>query len=319
MNKFLIPLGLAASLFCAPATWAHFGVSQPDLPNCTAGHVRQIGVGAQAKMASSSAGTVPLSVAVGLILPKGWQSRISAPLASAPVHWDANDTWVEALTSAGEGCYTVDWTRHVLEGTMNPHAALKTAAATATRGRTVRAKVDGKSKHKKQVTVNHKWCLNEGDLLPQLGAWAKRGDVRLEVNADGKFTVHKGHCFWANNLDSALNQAFNWLAKYQNILLEAKREKLSSGQYIAVNVSNARQWKITPQPLRALIEGWAKTSGWQIVWQAPKALKVQTSAVLHGSFTNAIHDLVSGLNRAGINIVVDVYPANKTLVVKGGK
>ncbi|KVT60805.1 pili assembly chaperone [Burkholderia ubonensis] len=67
--------------------------------------------------------------------------------------------------------------------------------------------------------------------------------------------------------------------------------------------------------IRGVLSRWARTAGWQLVWDAPVDFSVDAQATLRGSFEDALQALVSSLGRTSTPIQAILYQGNHVLRV----
>lgn len=67
--------------------------------------------------------------------------------------------------------------------------------------------------------------------------------------------------------------------------------------------------------LEQQLNGWAKQSGWTLVWNLQQDWIVPAGARFEGGFVPAAKDVVESLAKNGVDVRADVYSANRTLVV----
>ncbi|HEY4350793.1 MAG TPA: toxin co-regulated pilus biosynthesis Q family protein [Paraburkholderia sp.] len=80
-------------------------------------------------------------------------------------------------------------------------------------------------------------------------------------------------------------------------------------------------WRIEPsdRTVRAALTRWAQEAGWQLVWEAPTDFSVDAAATVHGTFDEALQQVVSALAHSNAPVQAILYQGNKVLriVAKG--
>jgi len=68
--------------------------------------------------------------------------------------------------------------------------------------------------------------------------------------------------------------------------------------------------------LKATIEGWARISGWTVVWDNPVDYRIRASATFHGGFEEAVARLVDAIHQGSPELTVTLYRGNRVLHVE---
>lgn len=68
--------------------------------------------------------------------------------------------------------------------------------------------------------------------------------------------------------------------------------------------------------LKATIEGWARLSGWTVVWDNPVDYRIRASATFHGDFEEAVARLVDAIHQGSPELTVTLYRGNQVLHVE---
>ncbi|WP_332262278.1 TcpQ domain-containing protein [Paraburkholderia sp. SOS3] len=80
-------------------------------------------------------------------------------------------------------------------------------------------------------------------------------------------------------------------------------------------------WRIEPsdRTVRAALTRWAQDAGWQLVWEAPTDFSIDAAATVHGTFDEALQQVVSALAHSNAPVQAILYQGNKVLriVAKG--
>jgi len=68
--------------------------------------------------------------------------------------------------------------------------------------------------------------------------------------------------------------------------------------------------------LKGTIEGWARVSGWTVVWDNPVDYRIRASATFQGAFEQAVAGLVDAIHQANPELTVTLYRGNRVLHVE---
>jgi hypothetical protein len=68
--------------------------------------------------------------------------------------------------------------------------------------------------------------------------------------------------------------------------------------------------------LKGTIEGWARVSGWTIVWDNPVDYRIRASATFQGGFEEAVARLVDAIHQGSPELTVTLYRGNKVIHVE---
>ncbi|WGS47809.1 toxin co-regulated pilus biosynthesis Q family protein (plasmid) [Burkholderia sp. JSH-S8] len=82
-------------------------------------------------------------------------------------------------------------------------------------------------------------------------------------------------------------------------------------------VANLPAWDVRASDgtIRGVLSRWARTAGWQLVWDAPVDFSIDAQATLRGSFEDALQALVASLGRTSTPIQAILYQGNHVLRV----
>ncbi|PCE32388.1 toxin co-regulated pilus biosynthesis Q family protein [Burkholderia ubonensis] len=82
-------------------------------------------------------------------------------------------------------------------------------------------------------------------------------------------------------------------------------------------VPAASSWDVRASDgtIRGVLSRWARTAGWQLVWDAPVDFSIDAQATLRGSFEDALQALVASLGRTSTPIQAILYQGNHVLRV----
>ncbi|KWK83516.1 toxin co-regulated pilus biosynthesis Q family protein [Burkholderia ubonensis] len=85
----------------------------------------------------------------------------------------------------------------------------------------------------------------------------------------------------------------------------------------AAPVPAASSWDVRASDgtIRGVLSRWARTAGWQLVWDVPVDFSVDAQATLRGSFEDALQALVASLGRTSTPIQAILYQGNHVLRV----
>ncbi|KWK75203.1 pili assembly chaperone [Burkholderia ubonensis] len=91
----------------------------------------------------------------------------------------------------------------------------------------------------------------------------------------------------------------------------------ATAQPAAAPVPAASSWDVRASDgtIRGVLSRWARTAGWQLVWDAPVDFSVDAQATLRGSFEDALQALVASLGRTSTPIQAILYQGNHVLRV----
>ncbi|AOJ84192.1 pili assembly chaperone [Burkholderia savannae] len=83
------------------------------------------------------------------------------------------------------------------------------------------------------------------------------------------------------------------------------------------HVPNEYLWDVRTSDgtIRGVLSRWARTAGWQLVWDAPVDFSIDAQATLRGSFEDALQALVASLGRTSTPIQAILYQGNHVLRV----
>lgn len=96
---------------------------------------------------------------------------------------------------------------------------------------------------------------------------------------------------------------------YQDALLLSKQTPSTT------SVPLHRIWQVKPGLLRAQLENWASSAGYQVVWKVSHDYHLQSSAQFQGDIVHALNSLFTGLQQRGNTFQVTVYHGNKVILV----
>jgi hypothetical protein len=68
--------------------------------------------------------------------------------------------------------------------------------------------------------------------------------------------------------------------------------------------------------LKGTIEGWARVSGWTIVWDNPVDYRIRASATFQGGFEEAVARLVDAIHQGSPELTVTLYRGNRVIHVE---
>ena len=82
-------------------------------------------------------------------------------------------------------------------------------------------------------------------------------------------------------------------------------------------VSQNEVWAVlSGGSLKSTIEGWARVSGWTVIWDNPVDYRVRASATFQGTFEEAVARLVDAIHQASPELTVTLYRGNRVLHVE---
>lgn len=68
--------------------------------------------------------------------------------------------------------------------------------------------------------------------------------------------------------------------------------------------------------LKGTIDGWARVSGWTIVWDNPVDYRIRASATFQGGFEEAVARLVDAIHQGSPELTVTLYRGNRVIHVE---
>ncbi len=68
--------------------------------------------------------------------------------------------------------------------------------------------------------------------------------------------------------------------------------------------------------LKSTIEGWARISGWTVVWDNPVDYRIRASTTFQGGFEEAVARLVDAVHQGSPELTVTLYRGNRVLHVE---
>jgi hypothetical protein len=75
------------------------------------------------------------------------------------------------------------------------------------------------------------------------------------------------------------------------------------------------QMRISDGSVRNTLARWASEAGWQFVWEVPTDFAVDATATVHGTFEQALHQVVEALAGSAVPIQAVMYKRNRVLRV----
>jgi hypothetical protein len=67
--------------------------------------------------------------------------------------------------------------------------------------------------------------------------------------------------------------------------------------------------------LKSTLEGWARASGWTVVWDNPVDYRLRASAAFPGGFEDAVGQLIDAIYQSNPELSVTLYRGNRVLHV----
>jgi hypothetical protein len=68
--------------------------------------------------------------------------------------------------------------------------------------------------------------------------------------------------------------------------------------------------------LKSTIEGWARSSGWTVIWDNPFDYRIRASATFHGGFEEAVARLIDAIHQNSPEMTVTLYRGNRVIHVE---
>ena len=80
-------------------------------------------------------------------------------------------------------------------------------------------------------------------------------------------------------------------------------------------------WDVTPsdRTLRTAMARWARTAGWQLMWELPYDYELDTHSAIHGSFEHAVEVVARSMADADPPLRAIIYSGNKVVRIVGEK
>lgn len=68
--------------------------------------------------------------------------------------------------------------------------------------------------------------------------------------------------------------------------------------------------------LKSTIEGWARSSGWTVIWDNPFDYRIRASTTFHGGFEEAVARLIDAIHQNSPEMTVTLYRGNRVIHVE---
>ncbi|NRF68447.1 TcpQ domain-containing protein [Aquincola sp. S2] len=118
-----------------------------------------------------------------------------------------------------------------------------------------------------------------------------------------------------------MKSAFNVVVVLAACAFAAQVCHASDGAKPASTEPATTQWTIATSDatVKSAIARWAKTAGWQLVWELPVDYSIGANATLNGSFEEAVETVVRSMQGAETPMKAVFYRGNNVLriVAKG--
>lgn len=92
--------------------------------------------------------------------------------------------------------------------------------------------------------------------------------------------------------------------------------EVSAGEQVAPIVQQEIWGVMSGSSLKGTIEGWARVSGWTIVWDNPVDYRIRASATFQGGFEEAVARLVDAIHQGSPELTVTLYRGNRVIHVE---
>jgi hypothetical protein len=76
-----------------------------------------------------------------------------------------------------------------------------------------------------------------------------------------------------------------------------------------------QEWSTRPGLLRAQMEDWATSAGYQIVWRVSRDYHLQSSFHFSGTYVEALQAFFDGMQKMGNSLKVTVYQGNNVVLI----
>lgn len=81
-------------------------------------------------------------------------------------------------------------------------------------------------------------------------------------------------------------------------------------------VTEGRYAVMSGSSLRDTLEGWARSSGWTVIWDQESDYRIRSSAVFSGDFEKAVTDLVDSIHLDNPELSVVLYRGNTVVHIE---
>lgn len=88
-----------------------------------------------------------------------------------------------------------------------------------------------------------------------------------------------------------------------------------SGFYMATKVEG-KYAVMSGASLRDTLEGWARSSGWSVIWDQESDYRIRSSATFAGDFETAVIDLVDSIHLDNPELSVVLYRGNAVVHIE---
>lgn len=96
----------------------------------------------------------------------------------------------------------------------------------------------------------------------------------------------------------------------------AKAESVGPEE-ITAPIPQSEVWAVmSGGSLKSTVEGWARVSGWTVVWDNPVDYRIRASATFQGTFEEVVALLVDAIHQASPELTVTLYRGNRVLHVE---
>lgn len=91
----------------------------------------------------------------------------------------------------------------------------------------------------------------------------------------------------------------------------------ASPEEIVAPIPQSEVWAVmSGGSLKSTVEGWARVSGWTVVWDNPVDYRIRASATFQGTFEEVVALLVDAIHQASPELTVTLYRGNRVLHVE---
>ncbi len=85
---------------------------------------------------------------------------------------------------------------------------------------------------------------------------------------------------------------------------------------VATIVPEQKPWQISANSdLKQVLDQWSRSVGWQLVWNSPHDIRIQTRLTLNGSFEEVVSQLMGHLYESRPELNTTLFHGNQVLLV----
>lgn len=122
---------------------------------------------------------------------------------------------------------------------------------------------------------------------------------------------------FSSNLKAVLNLSCACLVSAVIFSGGVVRAESVSVENVTDPIPQSEVWAVmSGGSLKSTVEGWARVSGWTVVWDNPVDYRIRASAIFQGTFEEAVALLVDAIHQASPELTVTLYRGNRVLHVE---